>query len=529
MKVLVLGLDVFSSQLMLRWARSGALPTLGSLLANGASGPLAPTGDENDVAAWSSLVTGLDPGKHGVFGPTEIVPGTYRVRVTDVSSRQGEPVWEILHNLGHSCGVVSVPLTRPMETPGIFVIPGANASAHTQAPRLFGLGHGAWASDRNSCSHSAIERLARRGLWDEAANAAVDCVEARGELVLGSIGRSPPDFLMAALPSADVERLCILGNLAHHDPRERVKRNHELHSLIQKTYCRIDDIVAQFIEKASPEIIFVVVRQAAALGELEHQRLIGCLSANGFLYTHPWRTRLRGAFAGLRKSVRAAGHRHAWLEQSASSVASIDWLKTQAYCLSGSSVAINLEGREPGGVVPQSRYEALCRQIIGRLLKLRDPVTSIPLVESAQMRGEVFSGPLVDRAPDILVRWSMDYQMMGLEALESYSQYEQDDSMMLQDWRQRGLFLAAGSGIAPGEVRARRIVDIAPTILAIYGANAPEEMDGNVLTGLFASERHAVHPIVAVTKTATHVNTSAESSAQENLFAERLHGLGYID
>ena len=67
-KVLVIGLDGATFDLMLPWIEAGELPTLGRMLSEGSSGPLRSTYPPVTAAAWSTFMTRKNPGKHGIYG-----------------------------------------------------------------------------------------------------------------------------------------------------------------------------------------------------------------------------------------------------------------------------------------------------------------------------------------------------------------------------------------------------------------------------------------------------------------------------
>ncbi|MGQ9595453.1 MAG: alkaline phosphatase family protein, partial [Anaerolineae bacterium] len=76
-RLLVVGLDGATFDLIRPWAREGKLPTLARLLEEGVCAPLRSVPNMNSAPAWSTFATGLNPGKHGIFYFDELVPGTY--------------------------------------------------------------------------------------------------------------------------------------------------------------------------------------------------------------------------------------------------------------------------------------------------------------------------------------------------------------------------------------------------------------------------------------------------------------------
>src|SRR5262245_28562633 len=113
--VLVIGLDGATFDLMLPWIATGHLPTLGGLLRDGAWSRLRSTIPPITPCAWSSFMTGKNPGKHGLFDFVEPTANGRGMSFTNASSRRGETLWGYLSRLGLKVGVLNVPMTYPPE------------------------------------------------------------------------------------------------------------------------------------------------------------------------------------------------------------------------------------------------------------------------------------------------------------------------------------------------------------------------------------------------------------------------------
>jgi len=113
--LLVIGLDGATLDLVRPWAAAGRLPVLAGLMARGAWGPLRSTVPAATFPAWTSLTTGVNPGRHGVLDFSERVPGTYRVRFVNGSWRRAPALWTRLSAAGRRVAVLTVPATYPPE------------------------------------------------------------------------------------------------------------------------------------------------------------------------------------------------------------------------------------------------------------------------------------------------------------------------------------------------------------------------------------------------------------------------------
>src|SRR5262249_51635979 len=113
--ILVIGLDGATLDLVGPWVKQGRLPVLGRLMREGAWGRLRSTIPAATFPAWTSLVTGVTPGRHGILDFTERVPGTYRLRFVNGSFRRAPAMWTRLTHAGRRVAVVTVPATYPPE------------------------------------------------------------------------------------------------------------------------------------------------------------------------------------------------------------------------------------------------------------------------------------------------------------------------------------------------------------------------------------------------------------------------------
>src|SRR4051812_24161015 len=114
-RLIVLGLDGATFDLLLPWAEQGVLPNFAKLLAGGTAAELRSVPNMNTAPAWTTFMTGKNPGKHGIFWFAEEGerPGT--VRFVNGADRRAETIWKMLSAAGKRVASVNVPLTFPAE------------------------------------------------------------------------------------------------------------------------------------------------------------------------------------------------------------------------------------------------------------------------------------------------------------------------------------------------------------------------------------------------------------------------------
>jgi predicted AlkP superfamily phosphohydrolase/phosphomutase len=139
-KVFIIGWDSATWDLVNPWIAKGKLLNLAKLIDQGVSGKLESVIPPLTPPAWTSFMTGKNPGKHGIFHFFEPQPGSYAMRYTNAGSRRSRTIWQLLSSAGLSVGTVNVPFTYPPEQVQGFQISGMDTpsekSAYIYPPQL---------------------------------------------------------------------------------------------------------------------------------------------------------------------------------------------------------------------------------------------------------------------------------------------------------------------------------------------------------------------------------------------------------
>ena len=128
MKILVIGLDAATKDLVKPWAAAGRLPTIARLMQEGTSSVLLSTPNMHSASAWTAILTGLNPGRHGlyVFSDRDFASG--KQEFFKGGDRKGELISRYLSRQGQTCGLLNVPMTYPAEcSAGGYMISGLDA------------------------------------------------------------------------------------------------------------------------------------------------------------------------------------------------------------------------------------------------------------------------------------------------------------------------------------------------------------------------------------------------------------------
>src|SRR5689334_5506300 len=127
-KVVIVGLDAATLTLIEQFVREGALPNMKRMMERGAKGLLLSTPNSHSASSWTSIITGKNPGKHGLFVFSDRAFETNEQAIFTGADRKCETVYKLLARAGKKAGMLNVPMTYPSESaPGSFMISGLDA------------------------------------------------------------------------------------------------------------------------------------------------------------------------------------------------------------------------------------------------------------------------------------------------------------------------------------------------------------------------------------------------------------------
>ena len=123
---LIIGWDGAPYDRIQKWVEEGDLPVLSKLVKNGCLGPLETTPLTISSCAWTTMATGKNAGKHGVydFFGSEFAEESYFRNPVNSLSRKGKTLWSLLSENGKRVGTANVPFTYPVEKVDGFMIGG---------------------------------------------------------------------------------------------------------------------------------------------------------------------------------------------------------------------------------------------------------------------------------------------------------------------------------------------------------------------------------------------------------------------
>lgn len=567
-RTLIVGLDAATWSLMRPLVRAGELPNLATLIAQGSSATLRSCIQPSSEQAWPTMTTGLNCGSHGLYGYMRRRPGSYVHDYVNARFLRAPQLWDWLSRWGREVIVANVPLTYPPRPVNGVLITGFMApGTHTQFTYPADL----YDELRRHVGDYTINVDIERGGLDRRDENLADLVaqfrqmtEQRTAVVEYLARTRPWDFLMVVFVSLDR-----LGHKfwRYTDPSHPLYTpagNRRWGTVLSDTYRQLDAQVGRLLKLASDEDTVLVVSDHG-FGPLTHAVYLNrWLEQRGYLANRSPdrqgagdRVRHFGT-ALLRKAVQRVQHplvakaKQQAFERfpalrgqlhSAMAYSQTDWTRTQVYAVGTmGNFYVNLQGREPQGIVVQgTAYEALRDRLIADLREIHDPLSGQPLFEGVWRREEIYHGPYLDEAPDVIglldPRYHgavVDWRADGDAIVEPLG----DELLFLADLSGQhtldGILIARGPGIRQGaEIPPQQIADVTPTVLYHMGHAVPSKLDGRVVTDMLEDGWLAAHPVRYTEEEAqpgvgTPAARDGYSVEEEALIEQRLGGLGYL-
>jgi predicted AlkP superfamily phosphohydrolase/phosphomutase len=549
-RIMIIGLDGVPLSLVQRWAAGGHLPTLQRLMATGSTGHLRSTIPPTSGPSWSSFVTGMNPGKTGIYDFLYREEGTYQFPPVNASLRGGTTIWRYLSDAGYRVGVLNIPMSYPVKPVKGTMISGwltpYTATDYIHPPELATELEQEIGDYRIYPTQTFTENRKESFL-----QATYDLLEMRTRTALYLLETRPWDVFMTVF--FDTDR--VLHQLWHYiDPDHPWRTDREDREGIVRDYFRqVDADIARLLEHADEDTLVIVLSDHGMGRANQFIVLNNWLLETGLLRLkrNPW-TRLKELMFRSGFTLRNVHRVLDWLGLARQaeyvlgyfvdhllklaflSFLDVDWQRSRAYSFGRhlGSIYVNLEGREPHGCVkPGSEYEALRDEIERLAAEFRDPHTGRRLIGQVLRREEIYSGPYLERAPDLILRPAEPSDIFF--GLADFGHRRTVDRVYRYSGmhRDHGMLIMNGPWVRPGgAIQGAAIHDMAPTVLHAMGLPVPQDMDGRVLEGAFTDGYTDAFPVD--TTEPTHPAGGADAAgytkeAQKEIL-ERLQGLGYL-
>jgi len=550
-KLLVIGLDGASFNVLDPLIEKGYLPNIAKLIDGGSRADLETTFPPITAVAWSSFMTGKNPGKHGIFEFVRRDHHSNRELAVNASFRQGRAIWDLLSEAGKRVIVHNFPCTYPPHPiNGLmiadFMTPRGRRDFTYPAALLAEI-EAKFGSYRLHLSQTYAE-----GNVGAVLDELFDELEYKAKVTEYLMTRYDWDAFFQYFWGTDRIQHELWHIIDDQHPRHNKEEASAHGDRVREYFRRVDEIVGRLIELAGAGPLVLIASDHGFGPAHKYCSLNIWLLHEGFLKLKPdFATRAKQlmfslgltpefAFRVTRKipgalrparGVSSKPGASKLLGKFFLSFNDVDWSRSVAFSKGNyGQIYVNLKGREPNGVVAEDQYESVRDAIIARLRAIEDPLTAEPWVGQVFRREDIYSGPLVADAPDIaFLPADMRYLPLGNADFTS-NKFMVDAFGISGCHRMNGVMIANGRGIERGRtLEHARIYDMAPTLLYLTEQNVPDDMDGRVLTEIISADYSSAHPIRFAAHGDDQQTTGAVYSDEENSdVIERLKSLGYV-
>jgi len=462
--VVVIGLDGADWDLLVPWMEQGELPNLKALFDSSAVGDLYTVYPILSPVCWTSAYTGVNPGKHGIFNFEKGDPAKGQTIIETAANRRANPVWTLLSDTGHKVGIMNIPMTFPPdEVDGKMIsgFPFPEGDIVYTYPAKLQQQLGDYPLDKLGLSLYTLTP-------DEILEQIRHAMRARTEVAESWLRSRQFDFNWFVFTASDRVQHFFWHAMDPNHPRYTPEEHAKYGTAILDIWKELDADVGRLLAAAPPDARIMV------------------LSDHGFEAIY-WQVNLGN-----------------WLPRTEA----LHWLETHAAPpmeITNGVLRYTLQGGRAGSADRGEfgdLFVKLCRDF-------RDPNNGKAPFESLFRREDLYAGPMVAKAPDIVfqeapfyfvtrgVPDSTDLPFVQPVWSTSFTGYHRPEGILALRGpevkiRTRGSLrerLAAG-----GDYDRASIMDVTPTLLALDDETIPDQMDGRVLSEALQPGFLTVHP-----------------------------------
>ncbi len=470
-KVLVIGLDGATWDLLDPWMAQGHLPNLQALRDGGAHGPLLSVLPALSPPAWTSAVTGVNPGAHGIYDFLRLDPESMVAYQETAESRRVPALWTLLSESEHRVGILNVPMTDPPDPVNGFMVAGlphTDQVDYTHPPEL---------EARLQQDAYLLDRMGGALIEDHEGDLLQEIMETfrRRRDVALALGSENPDLDLYWVVFTGTDRI-------QHYFWKFMETDHPFHDEeLAGTYGN----AILNLWKETDAAVGALVEQTRAQADAAGRELaVLVVSDHGF--------------TGVHRAFRP----QSFLKNPPDGSAPIN----QAYSLetNASLLSVPVQGRESTATLTQGEQDAMVDEIHRRIMAVRDPEGGECPVAFGSRREDLYEGRYVSKAPDLVFLPKPPYYLVSEEG--DKEPFGTPSLSFSGHHTIQGILIAAGPMFRAGRLEGRQsLLDIAPTVLHLAGDVVPGYMEGSSLSGILTDAFLAAHPVRVDQSTAREI------------------------
>jgi len=366
-RVVVVGIDGLPHSLIEKLAAEGVMPYMGALAASGNVARMKVTLPEISAVSWPSFMTGSDPGTHGIFGFTDLKPGSYDMVFPAFRDLKSPTFWDRLGDAGKRCVIINQPGTYPAKP-----IKGVLISGFVAIELVKAVYPPSWIGKVKRLNYqididTQLCRKNHKQLFVELERT----LDGRKAAVEALWDQEQWDYFQVVITGTDRLQHYLWGAIED--------ENHEVHEKVINYYSAVDAFVKQMHE-----------RYLAMTGEEGPGKGFFMLSDHGFC------------------AIKQEVYLNSWLAKEGylrftspepKSIADISD-DTKVFAMDPGRLYLHLKKKYPRGCVDSSEGDTLIEELKSKLMAL--DYRGEKIIQAVHRAEEIYSGPQLENAPDLV-------------------------------------------------------------------------------------------------------------------------------
>ena len=370
--VIILGVDGAPYTLIQQFIKEGVMPNLAQIVQEGSFAQMDTSIPEVSSVAWTTFFTGVNPARHGIFGFMDLKPKSYEMYFPNSQDIQSRTLWDRSGDQGYRSVVINVPSTYPARPlsgsliSGFVAIDLAKATyPNSLLPMLEKVNY--------QLDVDATKAAESMELFTESL---VEVLDAREKVLWDLLINEKWDLFIGVFTETD---------RMHHYLWEAIENSsHKFHGFFKSIYARVDRFIGRVYDWFNGRGIFMIMSDHGFCRIKKEVYLNYWLQSEGYLKL-------------------SAGDQRFYEDITPDS---------KAFVMDPARIYIHKKDKYPNGCVSSGdEYLALRDELKSRLLDLK--INGEPVIQKVFLKEDLYEGPLMDQAPDLLLLPHWGYDLKG--------------------------------------------------------------------------------------------------------------------
>jgi predicted AlkP superfamily phosphohydrolase/phosphomutase len=547
-KLLIIGIDGATFNVIRPLSKSGYLPNLTKFMKEGTSGELLSTMPPISGPAWHAFKTGKKPGQTGVYDFMRYDPQSYQTRLIQIAKIQGLRLWDIIEFYSDfKIGIYNLPTTYPPDKIKGFMVAGFplpdDVQDYTYPLKLKS------ELDELTGGHRVDIRFKNYKSCRDFLEAANEIIDQRVKIYHYLKEKYNPELFIFVFTSTDRIQHHMWKYMDPNNPPTDSKGKH-YRKLLQNYWKHLDGAVGELLSSVDESTTVIVMSDHGFGPQAEMFYINKWLLNHGYLklkekkeWSKSSKNSLKCKLREMLKCLKFPGVLRYFTKKIIKRYLNeeipfqkilphIDWSQTQAYTPPHTSVFgtiyLNLKGREGKGSVDQCDYDNLRNKLILELQSLNDEIPSLEI--GVFKREDLYKGRHLEEAPD-LVYVINNFRCISQTSICEGEPFKTESlgKNYSGTHRLEGIFIAKGPYIKQEHwIGQSEITDITPTVLHILNIPILNDTDGKVLKEIFTPNSELARRKVNLVNVKNEIKPKNQALLSDQKIYKFLEDLGYL-